>query len=213
MIKDILSMVAAFLRAIWLYIAGVFGLIVIYFLLTRIEQGIDVVIHAGEKTGPGLWSVTAALTWAFLVWYSSRLVSYAKEHKTKDILIIFHRHFPRMLAYNCFVSIQTAIFSLRSIYDMRGIWFWLFIVGHNALYFLLTIMWQQPAKPRNILLRLLPPIAFILTYLFLLLHSFLEIPSASNNYERKDKFNLLLLALILFICQVLIVKLLFPDGL
>src|SRR5580693_234057 len=138
MLRKILAVVAAFLRATWLYIAGIIGLVVIYFLLTRIEQGIDVVIHAGEKTGPGFWSVTAALSWALLVWYSSRLVSYAKQHKTKGILIIFHRHFPRMLAYNCFVSVQTAIFSLRSIYDMQGIWFWVFIIGHNALYFLLT---------------------------------------------------------------------------
>jgi hypothetical protein len=207
MIKEMLAVVAAFLRAIWLYIAGVFGLIVIYFLLTRIEQGIDVVIHAGEKTGPGFWSVIAALTWAFLVWYSSRLVSYAKEHKTKGILIVFHRHFPRMLAYNCFVSIQTAIFSLRSIYNMHGIWFWLFIIGHNALYFLLTLMWDQRGKPRSMMRRSLPPIVLILTYLFLLLQSLFALSSVSNNYARRDKFNLLLLALVLFICEVLIVKL------
>jgi hypothetical protein len=152
--------IAFFLKALWLYITGIIGLLIIYFLLTSLEQGIDVVIQVGEFSGPVSWSLICIVLWAFLEWYSARLLSYAKQYNNTDIPTKLLKHFPRIIAFNTFVAIQTAIFSLPSLekalqtttnpnasfYYLHGWGIWLFIIAHNALYFLLSSIWELKEK-------------------------------------------------------------------
>ncbi|HEY9487348.1 MAG TPA: hypothetical protein VIQ51_03405, partial [Chryseosolibacter sp.] len=67
-----LNWLARLLKALWLFIAGVIAVVVIYYLLTGVEQGIDVVIQSGELLDSGVFSVLAVFLWSFLVWYSCR---------------------------------------------------------------------------------------------------------------------------------------------
>lgn len=144
-----LKPISYFLKALWLYIAGVIGLLAMYFILVNIEQGIDVVIQVGEYTGHALWSLVCILLWSFLAWYSARLVSYARQCHNNDIPAGLHKHFPRLIAYNCFVCIQTAIFALPTFYHLSTWAIWLFIAFHNLLYALVTAAWEKSPRSRN----------------------------------------------------------------
>ena len=145
------------LKALWLFLAGLIAVGAIYYLLTGVEQGIDVVIQSGEVLDSAVLSVMAVCLWSFLLWYSSRTLSYIKQHRDDQIFsrrgdanIVpsllyekygipsgFYRHMPRLLAYNCFVSIQAAIFHLPTFFAWSGTRMLAVIVLHNLLYFIL----------------------------------------------------------------------------
>ena len=72
---------AKLIKALWLFVAGVIAVAVIYYLLTGVEQGIDVVIQSGELLDSGVLSILAVFLWSFLVWYSCRTLSYIRQHK------------------------------------------------------------------------------------------------------------------------------------
>ena len=135
LVSDWLNWLTKFLKTLWLFIAGVSAVALMYYLLTGVEQGIDVVIQCGEVFASGVLSVIAVFLWAFLVWYSSRTLSYIKQHKDDQIFSrsanpvaasilyerygipsSFYQHIPRLLAYNCFVSVQIAIFHLPTFF-------------------------------------------------------------------------------------------------
>ncbi|HEX8269139.1 MAG TPA: patatin-like phospholipase family protein [Flavobacterium sp.] len=153
--------VSVFLRSLWLYIAGILSVAAIYCLLTGIEQGIDVVIQSGENFGAGFFMVLCTLLWAFILWYSSRILSYIKQQRDADLQKVnrittqMHRHVPRMIAFNCFVAVQAAIVSLPSTTDINGRWLFLFVVLHNILYFALSSFFAYRNKHSGILSLLL----------------------------------------------------------
>lgn len=162
----ILNFVSKLFKALWLFLAGILSVTAIYFLLTGVEQGIDVIIQSGEDLDSGVLSAFAVCLWAFLVWYSSRMLSYIKQHEDDEIFsgdssrsaALYQRygiptplymHLPRLLAFNCFVCIQVAIFHLPTFYSLRG-WSLVFtIIVHNIFYFLL-IRWLSPSAPRSL---------------------------------------------------------------
>lgn len=148
---------AKLLKAAWLFIAGVIAVLAIYFLLTGVEQGVDVVIQSGESRDAGILTILSVFLWSFLVWYSCRTLSYVKQQKD-DVLFSsnardvaasnelysrygiptpLYRHIPRLLAYNCFVSIQVAIFHLPTFFSLPAFAMLLVVAFHNAFYFLL----------------------------------------------------------------------------
>ncbi len=149
LIVKILLSISAFLKALWLYIAGITGLLAMYFILVKLEQGIDVVIQVGEYTGHALWALVCIALWAFLAGYSSRLVSYARQKHNDDIPAALHRHFPRLIAYNCFVCIQMAILALPAFYHLNAWIMLLFILFHNLLYFAVSAIWGKPPADRS----------------------------------------------------------------
>ena len=137
---DLMGRLSKLLKALWLFLAGVVAVFLIYYLFTGVEQGIDVVIRSGEVLTTGILSVLSVFLWSFLVWYSCRMLSYIKQHKDDEIFskrtandhlspqlyhkycipTAYYKHIPRMLAYNCFVSIQVAIFHLPTFFDWSG---------------------------------------------------------------------------------------------
>src|SRR5271154_6718763 len=101
---------SSFFKSVWLYFPGIFTVVLLYFMLIKLEPGIDLLIQSGESWVHFLWTCIAILLWSMLAWYSARLVSYAKQNKNPgEIGNIFHKHLPRLIAWNCFVGVQVAI--------------------------------------------------------------------------------------------------------
>ena len=164
-----LNWISKLLKALWLFISGVVAVLVIYYLLTGVEQGIDVVIQTGESLDSGVLGVFAVFLWAFLVWYSCRTLSYIKQHKDDEIFSAkapgdvtssmlyakycipasFYQHIPRMLAFNCFVSIQIAVFHLPTFYAWSGLFMVVVIIAHNVFYFFLDAWFRSVEGSRK----------------------------------------------------------------
>ena len=112
-----LNWLSKFFKALWLFIAGVSAVGAIYYLLIGVEQGIDVVIQSGESIDRGVLTVLAVFLWAFLVWYSSRTLSYIKQHKDDESS---QRRRRRMLRRPCFM--RSTVFLPPCIVIFQGYW-------------------------------------------------------------------------------------------
>ncbi|HTE32116.1 MAG TPA: hypothetical protein VK666_17160, partial [Chryseolinea sp.] len=134
-------------KSIWIFFAPFVCVVAMFILLISVEQGIDVVIHAGEFPERGILAVGAIILWAYLLWYSSRTLSYVRQdkddrqylenYKLYTIPTAFHQHVPRFLAYNCFVCVQVAIFNLPTI-KAWNLWMVLLAITlHGCFYVLL----------------------------------------------------------------------------
>lgn len=230
-----MKIISKLFKAFRLYLAGLLSVIGMYYLLIGVEQGIDVVIQAGEYWGPGLFATLAVPLWAGLIWYTCRVISYIKQNKENELfekrspddqrsdeLYYEHaipwqiyQHVPRWLAYNCFVAIQVAIFNLPTFWDLSG-WLMISIIAaHNALYFGLSIVWTKPNdKIKPVKYRsLIAPIAFvaIAAYVtFNVVYIFLKGEGLSwqitGNHPLRHTFWLSVIALAMFVMQVLMVR-------
>jgi hypothetical protein len=148
---------SVFLKSLWLNIGGILSVVAIYYLLIVIDQGVDVVIQAGENLSPAICTIAGCILWAVILWYSGRMLSYIKQQKRYDknpvdmntvdaqqkALIMYttrlQKHMPRLIAFNCFVCLQAAIISLPTATPTLDGWgLMLFILGHNAFYLLLN---------------------------------------------------------------------------
>lgn len=215
------------LKALWLFIAGVIAVAVIYYLLTGVEQGIDVVIQSGELLDAGILSVLSVFLWSFLVWYSCRTLSYIKQHKDDEIFskkadhdvasaILFERycipsrmyqHIPRMLAYNCFVSVQVAVFHLPTFFGWAGQTMLFVIVVHNAFYFLLSAWFQSAAAGKRVKALSVTGALVIAAYLTFIIDHLLEAGMGIDlvRHPLRHKFWLSVMVLAMFLLQVLVV--------
>lgn len=215
------------MKALWLFVAGVVAVSVIYYLLTGVEQGIDVVIQSGERLDSGILSILAVFLWSFLVWYSSRTLSYIKQHKDDEIFskkapddvssaILYekycipsrmYQHIPRMLAYNCFVSLQVAVFHLPTFFNWKGPVMVAVIFAHNIFYFLLNAWFQsaEQSRLRKVVGWLNPLlIAAYTTFLvYNIIASATGIDLATDPF--RHRFWLSVVSLAMFCLQVLIV--------
>lgn len=215
------------LKALWLYIAGVIAVLVIYYLLTGVEQGIDVVIQSGELLDSGILSVLAVFLLSFLVWYSCRILSYIKQHKDDEIFskksadditsamlykkycipASFYQHIPRMLAYNCFVSVQVAIFHLPTFFAWSGLFIFFIVVVHNFFYFLLSAWFQSAAASRSRKTLGYINSAIIAGYCTFIIYHVMEAGKDIDliYHPLRHKFWLSLIALVMFVLQILMV--------
>jgi predicted acylesterase/phospholipase RssA len=211
-----LQKLSSFLKSVWLYFPGIFTVILLYVMLVDLEQGIDLLIQSGESWLHLIWICIAIFIWSMISWYSARLVSYSKEntektvghnHKTDIIGPLFHKHIPRLIAWNCFACVQSAIvfqvfadcfsdyLKLNSGSHLQLVLIIGFLIVHNLLYFLLIINWEKGRKKWVILVY-----TFIYGYIFFWLwkgvfHSELE---SYMHY----RYRLCILAALLFIFQI-----------
>ncbi|MEX2235781.1 MAG: hypothetical protein WD824_26725 [Cyclobacteriaceae bacterium] len=227
LLLDFFNWLSKLLKAIWLFIAGVIAVLIIYYLLIGVEQGVDVVIQSGELLDSGILSVLAVFFWSFLVWYSSRTLSYIKQHKDDEIFskktagdvtsaMLYkkycipsnlYQHIPRMLAYNCFVSVQVAIFHLPTFFAWSGWIIFCVVVAHNIFYFLL-VKWFRSAttsRTRNVLGTINS--AIIAGYCTFLIYRIMEGARGIDlvQHPLRHKCWLSLIALSMFLLQILIV--------
>lgn len=220
---------AKLIKALWLFVAGVIAVAVIYYLLTGVEQGIDVVIQSGELLDSGVLSILAVFLWSFLVWYSCRTLSYIRQHKDDEIFSkksegdvtsgmlyhkycipsAFYQHIPRMLAYNCFVSIQVAIFHLPTFFSLSGLWMLTLILVHNVFYFMLHDWFTSASGSRERRIYGIVNPLLIAAYTTFLAY---KVSVTGENLDviadpLRHKFWLSLIALSMFVLQVALVLL------
>lgn len=195
------------LKAIWLYMAGLFSVILVYCLLIGVDQGIDVLVQCGEFFwGPGTFVLIAVVLWSYFVFYSSRILSYVKQqkqHNTKNanpISTPLHKHFPRIISFNCYVCLQAGIMSLPTTYNCNGYYLLGFIAFHNLLYFLMSDWLENKNKKSSL-------IGIILIAGYLLLFVFLPLKEIDPELKLNKKFyhqgSLMLLFGILFVLEFL----------
>jgi len=187
-------------KVLWLYVAGIISLLVMYFLLTEVDQGIDVLIQTGEKVSSGVASVIAAILWAYIVWYSCRLLAFAKKDKDTGVSEYLLEIMPRLLAFNCFVCIQVSIFSLPTFYGFPFEKLLVLVLLHNVYYFILN-QWFARGKTYAMAAGLVCIIAAIAIYGYLAFKNL----DKRGTYEQ-HKFWLPLLGAAFFIIETLSVR-------
>jgi hypothetical protein len=138
------------LKALSVYGAGVFTVLLGYFMLIKLTQGQDVLMQAGEAWGAFLFSLVAILSWAFFVWYSSRLIGYQKKFNNKNWPLEVISTMPRLLAYNAFVSVQAATLALPTILNLSFWWLALYVVGHNVYFFFLSHFFKRGKSAKGL---------------------------------------------------------------
>lgn len=198
-----------------MFVAGVASIVIMYVLLIGVEQGIDVVIHAGEYPERGVLAVVAIVIWAYLIWYSSRTLSYVRQDRDDHIYgskyrsfalpTSFHQHIPRLLAYNCFVCVQVAIFNLPTVYNWPALIVSAVVAGHGVLYALLNRYFSDRIPRRRWITVL--SIAVIVLYSAFLIMDIIRCGRdlgmrIFNDDPSRHEFWLRCIALLLFLLQV-----------
>lgn len=226
---ELLNGLSKLLKALWLFIAGVIAVLAIYYLLTGVEQGIDVVIRSGETLSSGLLTMLSVFLWSFLVWYSSRTLSYIRQHRDDEIFLRktpgdqlsaqlyrkysiptgFYQHIPRLLAYNCFVSVQVAIFHLPTFYALSGIAMVLVVALHNLFYFLLYQWFHRNLKVRRSKIYEWVGSLVIILYSAFLVYPAIKAGTQTDviDHPLRHVFWLSLMALVMFLLQVVVIRL------
>ncbi|MCU0419019.1 MAG: patatin-like phospholipase family protein [Cyclobacteriaceae bacterium] len=124
------------LPSLWLFGPGVITVLLGYFLLIQLSQGRDVLMQAGEDTVAFVATIGAVLLWAFFVWYGSRIIGYEKKFNAPAWPVPMLSLFPRLLAYNTFVSVQVAILCLPTFHPAwHGGHAFAVACLHNAAYY------------------------------------------------------------------------------
>jgi len=186
------------LKAIWFFGPSVATIVLSYYLFTGIDAGRDVIIIAGETRTSLLLTIFCVLLWAFFLWYSSRLLAYEKLYDDRRWPDAVLKHFPRLVAYNAFVTIQAAVLSLPL---FLGLSFWyilLFVVLHNIYYFFLDNAFDPTTtRPRR------KVETFVLAILYI---GFLSYGALHAGIHQPIKWNLLLLVSGLFLVQVVFLR-------
>ena len=188
-------------KVLWLYVAGIISLLLMYFLLTEVDQGIDVLIQTGEKISSGVASVIAAILWAYVVWYSCRLLAFAKKDKDAGVSEYLLEIMPQLLAFNCFVCIQVSIFSLPTFSGLPFEKLLILVLLHNVYYFILN-QWFAHGKSWAMVASLVCIAAALAKYGYL---AFSQVNKMGT--YKQHIFWLPLLGAALFIIETLAVRL------
>jgi hypothetical protein len=133
-------------QSLWFYTPGLITILIGYFLLTKLTQGQDVVLLVGEAGWPVIFTAIGVLLWAFFVWYCSRLLGYEKKFIDTEWPLSHLSLFPRLLAYNTFVTVQAAIVALPTVGSDNAYFLWVFVILHNGYYFVLNNAFKTKTK-------------------------------------------------------------------
>jgi len=197
--RQILTRLLAYsLKAIWFFGPSVVTLVLSYYLFTGIDAGRDVIIIAAETRTSLALTIFCVLLWSFFLWYSSRLLAYEKLYNDRQWPQPVLTHFPRLVAYNAFVTIQAAVLSLPL---FLGISFWytlFFIILHNIYYFFLDSIFDARRNRRK---RTIETLLLGIFYMGLLFYCALR-----NDTAVLIKWNLFFLVFGLFIVQIVFLR-------
>lgn len=186
------------LKAIWFFGPSVGTIVLSYYLFTGIDAGRDVIIIAAETRASLALTIFCVLLWSFFLWYSSRLLAYEKFYDDRRWPEAVLTHFPRVVAYNAFVTIQAAVLSLPLFLGI-GFWYTLFfVVLHNIYYFFLDNVFDTKGSQRK---RTVETLLLGLLYMGLLFYGVLR-----NDTAIPIKWNLLFLVCGLFIVQIVFLR-------
>lgn len=213
----ILEFISCTLYCLWLFLPGVLTIVLSFFLFISLSMGQDIVVQVSEYNGPRWWSLVAIFFWAYAIWYSSRIISYRKGRDgSGNIRDRFLMHFPRLMCFNAFLSIQAAILCLPWVQRiafgvvmdlgqdagrMRAI-LWTFVIVNNVLYFFIYDL--ICGSRRKGLYRLLS-LVVILANLGLWVYIFFR---SRHDHAHAYVHFLAIYATLLFIIQIVLMRLL-----
>ncbi|PWU01035.1 MAG: hypothetical protein C5B52_07915 [Bacteroidetes bacterium] len=97
------------LRSVWLFFPPILFLLVCYQVFWNLSQGQDVLVSVFEDRFTFIRFMLAHTLWVFMTWYTSRLLSYAKEKNNPVHLPqILFTHIPRILGFMCYTIVLLA---------------------------------------------------------------------------------------------------------
>jgi hypothetical protein len=181
------------LQSLSFYGPSVITILLGYFMLTKLTQGQDVVMLVGEQMSSFVFALIAIILWAFFVWYSSRLIGYEKKFNDTEWPISYLSTFPRLLAYNAFVTVQASILALPTIYNWSFEALLTFVALHNGYFFVLTNAFK--VKKKSIVFITL---AIAIGYISFIASQFIS-PLGKSDHQK----HLPLIAILLFALQLL----------
>lgn len=101
-------------KAAWLFFPALLFLSLTYFAFWKINQGRDILLFTLQKQNAFAFLILAQCFWAYMIWYSSRLVAKAKFWEQPYYLFLNVRvHLPRLLGFCCFAVIILALLQVQ----------------------------------------------------------------------------------------------------
>lgn len=101
-------------KTLWLFFPSFIFLFLCWFAFWKLSQGKDLMIYTLEHPQVYICFFIAILFFAYIVWFSSRLVTKAKFWEDENHLwLIVRVHMPRFLGFSCFTIIILAFLKLQ----------------------------------------------------------------------------------------------------
>jgi hypothetical protein len=110
------------IRACSLFLPGIIFLVLGYFAFWKITQGKDLMVITLEHRDTFAYFILAIVYWAYVTWYSSRIVGKARYFHNEDnnpIWTTFRVLGPRLMSFTCFTIILLAFLQLPAPYLPR----------------------------------------------------------------------------------------------
>ncbi|GAA0531931.1 patatin-like phospholipase family protein [Chitinophaga japonensis] len=162
--------------SVYLRIFAVFAATIIILALAAwscwwLPQGVDIIVKATETRWSGLVLLLMLFFWAYVSWYSGRILAYRKDkqHDWPDTgwAPVLLTHLPRLLGYLCFAVIGLAILQCPvGIGPLPPGWLPALLAAHILLYAGVSRLmdrWGDRLLARH---RLLPVCTWLLASLF-----------------------------------------------
>lgn len=135
----LLQRLTVYLRIFYVFGAGIILLIAAALCCWRLSQGVDIIVKALETRWSGIVLLLVLFFWAYVTWYSSRILAYRKDHQNGEVLSRqapqLMKYLPRLLGYMCFTVIGVAILQCPlGIGALSGTWLWMLVLAHLFLY-------------------------------------------------------------------------------
>ncbi|WP_109833231.1 patatin-like phospholipase family protein [Reichenbachiella versicolor] len=100
------------LKCLWLFFPAIFIITAVYYGLTSLTQGRDLILTIVESKSVAFFPILTISFWGLLTWFSSRyvaIIKMASMNRATDLLLFFFSHTPRYLGLLCFMTVEVAI--------------------------------------------------------------------------------------------------------
>ncbi|HYE54103.1 MAG TPA: hypothetical protein VD996_04640, partial [Chitinophagaceae bacterium] len=136
------------IKACALFLPGIIFLVISYFCFWKLTQGKDLMVITLEHYDTFAYFILAQVFWAYVTWYSSRIVGKAKyfQQRNDDVIwTTFRVQGPRLMAFTCFSIIILAFFQLPAPYLPRipEIVCKILLFASFALYFVIDLLFNR----------------------------------------------------------------------
>src|SRR5688572_5378520 len=137
------------LKAIWLFFPSILFLVMAWFCFWNLTQGKDLMQITLERPDIFAYFIIAQVFWAYITWYTSRIISKVKLYQEQDASYIWKRlliQMPRVLGFSCLSIIILAFIRLRFDPHDKFSTLFLILLGLSIpAYFLIYYVWSRLA--------------------------------------------------------------------
>ncbi|HYE56713.1 MAG TPA: hypothetical protein VD996_17815, partial [Chitinophagaceae bacterium] len=149
--KVILRFISFLFKSIWLFFPAILFIVLGIWCFWTLGQGKDVIVAFAENPRAKIYFFLAIALWAYVSWFSSRIVAYQKRYKqlqrvvkitgstsavdteqeqqsfNYELPVLWLEMFPRILGFACFLAVEMAILQLKfyGAPDLPAVWAWI----------------------------------------------------------------------------------------